>query len=238
LETPKSADSDKVSAGALNLSGDLITLGDDFDLFGSGNSTPTANEKTTPSLARGSDARFAQAVLREWINHMRNIPEDQRLMAFFGFPKPAVEALVDELVTAANRMNLQTRLLNAIATTEQVSTKREQLVDRQVLAARTVLADFIAWLGFIEQPLSERPDSAANKGAKLFEPPASIPLGRLPELPPQPINHTGIYLFDWLVAFSKIALGNAGHSAGREVTPEQNAALGGIIATFNVTRTE
>jgi hypothetical protein len=226
------------SAGALNLGGDLVDLGDDLDLFGSNDSSPGTGEKTAQGLSSGSDARFAQAVLREWINHLRNIPEDQRLMAFFGFPKPAVEALADELITAANRLDLQSRLLQAVVSTEQVGTKREQLVDRQVLTARTVLADFIAWLGFIDQPLAQRPDSAANKGAKLFEPPAPIPLGRLPDLPPQPINHTGIYLFDWLVAFSKLATGNAGHSAGREISPEQNDALGRIIATFNATRTE
>ncbi|HVK99651.1 MAG TPA: virulence factor SrfC family protein, partial [Dongiaceae bacterium] len=177
------------TAGALNLGGDLISLGDDLDLFAS-DSAPKASTKSAPSLNLGSDARYAQAVLREWISHLRNIPEDQRLMAFFGFPKAAVESLVDELITAANRVNLQTKLLDAIAVTEQVSTKREQLVDRQVLAARTVLADFIAWLGFIDQPVAERPDSAANKGAKLFESPTPIPLGQLPDLPPQPINHT------------------------------------------------
>lgn len=238
VATSTASDTAGESAGALNLGGDLVNLGGDLDLFGSSDSAPKTSEKTSQTLAVGSDARFAQAVLREWINHLRNIPEDQRLMAFFGFPKAAVEALADELITAANRLDLQKRLLHAIVSTEQVGTKREQLVDRQVLAARTVLADFIAWLGFIELPLAERPDSAANKGAKLFEPPAPIASGHLPDLPPQPINHTGIYLFDWLVAFSKIALGNAGHSAGREITPEQNDALGRIINTFKSTRTE
>jgi hypothetical protein len=225
-------------AAALNLGGDLVSLGDDLDLFGSSDTPATGREKTAASLSSGSDARFAQAVLREWINHLRNIAEDQRLMAFLGFPKAAVEALVAELITAANRLNLHSRLLNTIASTEQVGTKREQLVDRQVLTARTVLADFIAWLGFIDMPLADRPDSIANKGAKLFEPPPMIPPGTLPKLPAQPINHTGSYLFDWLVGLSKIAMGNAGHSAGREITPEQNADLGRIIATFNSTRTK
>ena len=50
--------------------------------------------------------------------------------------------------------------------------------------------------------------------------------------------HGAAPLFDWLVGLSKIAMGNAGHSAGREITPEQNADLGRIIATFNSTRTE
>lgn len=238
VEQTTRTDTQEELGGALNLGGDLVDLDVDLDLFGSNDSPVSFDDRRESALSQSSDARFAQAVLREWINHLRNIPEDQRLMAFFGFPKPAVEALVDELITAANRLNLQKRLLAAITTTEQVGTKREQLVDRQVLTARTVLGDFIAWLGFIEQDVSARPESPANRGARLFEPPPPIAPGQLPNLPAQPINHTGIYLLDWLVAFSRIAQGNAGHSAGREITPEQNEALGRIIATFNSTRTD
>lgn len=224
-------------AGALNLGGDLLNLGGDFDLFAS-DAPPKTSVTPGPTLTGGSDARFAQAVLREWINHLRTIPEDQRFMAYLGVAKPAVESLVDEVITAANRLDLQTRLLKAIVSTEQVGTKREQLVERQVLTARTELNDFIAWLGFAQIPLEQRPESAVNKGARLFEPPPVIAPGRLPQLPPQPVNHTAYYVFDWLVAFSRIAMGNAGHSAGREISPEQNDALGRIIATFNTTRTE
>lgn len=222
-------------AAALNLGGDLFSLCDEIDLFGSADAAPETDKAPNPSS--GSDGRFAQAVLREWINHLRSVPEDLRLMSFLGFPKVAVEAMVDELITASSRLDLQKRLFEAIAGTEQSSTKREQLVERQVLHARTVIADFIAWLGYIHMPLADRPESMINRGGRLFEPPPEIPAGRLPELPPQAINHTGTYLFDWLVGFSKVAVGNAGHSAGREITPEQNDALGTLIDRFNSTRT-
>lgn len=158
-------------------------------------------------------------------------------MAYLGFSKASVEALVDEMITASSRLRLEDRLIAAIASGEQSGIKREQLVERQVLNARTVIADFIAWLGFVHMPLAERPDSLINTGKRLFEPPPDIPDGSLPNLPAQPINHTGGYLFDWLVGFSKLAIGNAGHSAGREISPEQNDALGVIISKFNTTRT-
>ena len=172
-------------------------------------------------------------VLREWIGHLRHLPEDVRLMTYLGFAKPAVEALVDEIITAASRLDLQTRLLRAIVSTEQIGTKREQLAGRQVLTAKTVLGDFIGWLSFIEMPVELRPDSRIERGAKLFQAPPVIVPGKLPQLPAQSLEHTRNYVGDWLVALTKIAEDNAGHSAGREITPEQNEALGKVLATLH-----
>ncbi|MCY1458881.1 putative bacterial virulence factor [compost metagenome] len=120
--------------------------------------------------------------------------------------------------------------------TEHVGSKREQLVSRQVLTAKMILADFIGWLGFIDMELEQRPQSRANPGAKLFQPPERIAAGQLPKLLPQPLEHTRGYVGDWLVALATIATDNAGHSAGREITPQQNESLGRIIATFAAAR--
>ncbi|MDO9617516.1 MAG: putative virulence factor [Pseudomonas sp.] len=233
VTSEKTADG-PASGGALNLGNDFAS-DDGFSLFGDVPAAPTASNAVRST---GSDARFAQAVLREWISHLRHLPEDVRLLTFLGFSKPAVEALVDELVTAANRLNLQERLLRTIVSTEQIGTKREQLAGRQVLTAKTLLGDFIGWLGFIDMPLELRPDSRIEHGAKLFQAPPAIAPGRLPELTPQPLEHSRNYVGDWLVALSKVAEDNAGHSAGREITPEQNEALGKVLATLHANRTE
>ncbi|CBL44090.1 similar to uncharacterized protein conserved in bacteria, putative virulence factor (SrfC) [gamma proteobacterium HdN1] len=229
------------SGGALNLGGDLINFGGDFDLFGGGSAEgahSAAPTKPVSATSEGSDARFARVAFREWIHHLRNLPGDQRLMQYFGYPRAQIEALIDELVTAANRMNLQSHLLNVILGTEQAGTKRSQLVDRQVLIVQAAISDFIAWLGFVQVPPGERPESLVNRGVPIFSPPATVEPNRLPQLPSQPINHSAFYLYDWLVAFSRVAISNAGHSAGREITPEQNDALGKIIALLTSTRSE
>lgn len=224
-------------SGALNL-GDNLGDDDGFDLFGDSEPAAPAATASTVPRSSGSDSRFAQAVLREWIGHLRHIPEDVRLMTYLGFDKAAVEALMDEIITAASRLNLQERLLRAIVSTEQIGTKREQLAGRQVLTANTVLGDFIGWLSFINVALELRPGSRVVPGSKLFQAPVAIAQGKLPELTPQPLEHTRNYVGDWLVALSKIAEDNAGHSAGREITPEQNEALGKVLATLHSQRTE
>lgn len=232
LAVASDAGNGAATGGALNL-GDGLTHDDGFDLFGDSEPAAVSSASAAPLRSSGSDARFAQAVLREWIGHLRHLPEDVRLMTYLGFAKPAVEALVDEIITAASRLDLQTRLLRAIVSTEQIGTKREQLAGRQVLTAKTVLGDFIGWLSFIEMPVELRPDSRIERGAKLFQAPPVIVPGKLPQLPAQSLEHTRNYVGDWLVALTKIAEDNAGHSAGREITPEQNEALGKVLATLH-----
>ena len=223
------------AASALNLGDDPFGFDDALDIFGD---APQAGaKKTQPSLKPPSgDARFAQAVLREWIEHLRDVSSQPAILTYFGLSKEATEMLCDELITAATRLNLQKQLLDVISGHEQVGTKRERLVDRQVMAARTVLSDFIGWLGFINVPLNARADSRIWTGHKLFEPPAQVPKGMLPAIGNEAIDHTRIYMGDWLVGFAQIVLDNAGHDGGREIRPEQNAELGAMISKLNAAK--
>jgi hypothetical protein len=218
---------------ALNIGDDPFGLGDDLDLFGDKPTAAPASEKSKPI---GSDARFAQAVLREWINHLRGIPSEASLLTYLGLPKASAEMMCDELITGATRLDLQNALFQVVSRTEQVGTKREKLVDRQVLAAKTVFSDYIAWLGYVSLPLSGRPESRVNKGHRLFEQPQRIQAGALPQITNEPIEHTRAYMGDWLVGLAQLIVENAGHDAGREIRPDQNAELGGLIAKFNSAR--
>ena len=214
---------------AVNLGDDPFGLGDALDLFGDAAATDTTSKKAIPS---GSDARFAKLVLSAWFEHLRSVPSDEQLLTYFGLPKAIAEMLCDEVLTAGARVDLQEFLFKVVSRTEQVGTKRDKLVDRQVLAAKTVLADFIAWLGYIDKPLESRPDSRVNKGQKLFAPPARIAQGQLPAIGNEAIDHTRIYMGDWLVGLAQLIVDNAGHDGGREIKPEQNAELGAMIAKF------
>jgi hypothetical protein len=51
----------------------------------------------------------------------------------------------------------------------------------------------------------------------------------LPELPPNPINYPRMYILDWFEAFKQLAIDNAGHTDGRDITPQQNQRLGEIF---------
>jgi hypothetical protein len=205
-------------------------FGEDLDFFGDTPAKVTAQVEKPEPL--GSDARFAKLVLSAWIEHLRSLPSDEQLMSHLGLQKHIAEMMCDEMVTGGARVDLQKQLFEVVSRTEQVGTKREKLVGRQVFAAKMVLSNFITWLGYINIPVEKRPDSIFNKGHKIFEQPNRVVHGQLPTLGDKPIDHTKIYMADWLVGFLQLILENAGHDGGREIKPEQNAELGALIANL------
>jgi len=86
----------------------------------------------------------------------------------------------------------------------------------------TVLGDFVAWLGFLQRPESERPESRVNRGQTIFSrPPApsvSFSSGqRLTRLTAAPANHTAFYIYDWLVGLNQLIVENNGYTGGSDL---------------------
>lgn len=230
-----SDDTVQQTSSALKLGDDPFGLDDALDIFGDKPASGVIANISSLKPVSG-DARFAQTVVREWIEHLRDIPSQSELLTYFGLSKEATEMLCDELITAATRMDLQKQLAQVVSGHEQVGTKRERLVDRQVMAARTLLSDFIAWIGYSNIPLADRSESRINAGHKLFEPPARIPKGKLPAIGSEAFDHTRVFMGDWLVGFAQMVLDNAGHDGGREIKPDQNADLGALISKLNAVK--
>jgi hypothetical protein len=157
---------------------------------------------------------------------------DLEMQRFLDLPADVLQAITDELITASDRCRVEERLVESLRPLEdRRSTTRAGIVDQQVLRARAVIDDFVDFAGVAGTPLEERPPSPVD-GRKVFEPPAPIPAGTLPVLPEAEIPYPAMYVLDWLEAFRALAIGNAGHSAGREITPEQNQRLGAIFAVM------
>ena len=172
------------------------------------------------------------AAFKSWIEHLRSISSDQHLMQFFGFTKEVVEGLVGELITGANRLHLQDKLSKVVFRNENAGSKRDQLAERQVFSINTEIADFIAWLDFVNQPLTQRPASRVMNERAIFENREVEKVNGLPKLDDQTNNYTKNYLFDWFVAFGHFAEGNAGHSAGREIDQVSNTKLGSVLDLY------
>jgi hypothetical protein len=209
--------------------------GFDFD-FGddTGADSPPASSKTVaaaPEL-QSNEHRFAKAAFKAWIAHLRELTTRQSLLNLLGLEKALLEAVVDELITAGYRQDLPGQLSRAVLKRAQSGARRDQLVERQVLEVQRVLRDFVSWFGYIQKPVSERPNSRAGAKAPLFSFYTDIGPGQVPELPPQPANQAQRFLGDWLSGLAYITQDNAGHGAGREITPEQNERLGHVLTAF------
>lgn len=196
----------------------------------------TRKEATEPKPAvNGRAWAFARLVLGEWTKQVRDLSGDLNVQRLLGLPAVILDGIADELITGADRHRIEERLLETLRPLEEKrTTTRIGIVDQQVLLARCVINDYVDTLGFSQQPLSERPASPLD-GRRIFEPPTLIRENELPALPADEIPYPGMFVLDWLVAFRELAIGNAGHSAGREITPEQNEALGRILAVVRGT---
>lgn len=209
--------------------------GFDFDFGGDlGQDSAPVSSKTgsaAPEL-QSNEHRFAKAAFKAWIAHLRELTTRQSLLNLLGLEKALLEAVVDELITAGYRHDLPGQLSRAVLKRAQSGARRDQLVERQVLEVQRVLRDFVSWFGYIQKPVSERPNSRAGAKAPLFSFYADIGPGQVPVLPAQPSNQAQLFLGDWLSGLAYITLDNAGHGAGREITPEQNERLGQVLTAF------
>ncbi|MGJ7513147.1 putative virulence factor [Pseudomonas baetica] len=208
--------------------------GFDFD-FGDdlSHDAPVSSKTGTPAPElQSNEHRFAKAAFKAWIAHLRELTTRQSLLNLLGLEKALVEAVVDELITAAYRQDLPGQLSRAVLKRAQSGARRDQLVERQVLEVQRVLRDFVSWFGYLQKPVSERPNSRAGAKAPLFSFYTDIGPGQVPVLPAQPSNQAQLYLGDWLSGLAYITQDNAGHGAGREITPEQNERLGQVLKAF------
>ncbi|PFN84178.1 hypothetical protein COJ85_27330, partial [Bacillus sp. AFS076308] len=85
----------------------------------------------------------------------------QSLLNLLGLEKALLEAVVDELITAGYRQDLPGQLSRAVLKRAQSGARRDQLVERQVFEVQRVLRDFVSWFGYLQKPVSERPNSRA-----------------------------------------------------------------------------
>ncbi len=219
----------KVSA-AVQIDNSMFDLDLNLDFEADSTATEAVSSQKPDLSPHTSTTRFIRGIMQEWVKHLREIPDRTDLMNFLGFTKTSVEALIDELISAMDRLKLEQRLTDAINKTElQTSATRSRLVDRQVLVVSSIMNEFLSTLGTAWLTVTERAESKAQAGKKVFAPATAIPAGKLPAVSEQPTPYTKIFIMDWLVALEKLIIANAGHSAGRDITPEQNEALGRLM---------
>lgn len=198
-------------------------FGLDIDLFG---------VPETPASGEPPASPFAARVFADWINHLRSLPDNRRLLDLLGVDKPHLELLVDALIGAACRQRLDDELERALC----AGGLPEQGEDRQISQALALLGDFVAWLGFQRRDVATRPESRVNPGQPIFTPPPQPAVDwsgqqRLTRLAPTPTKNTAFYIYDWLIGLQTLLAENAAQ-AQPALADEQRGALTAIVAAL------
>ncbi|WP_213989572.1 virulence factor SrfC family protein [Sodalis sp. dw_96] len=216
-------------------------IGFDIDLF---NDRPAADDATglfadnpqpgDTDATGGYATEYALSVYRYWVNHLRALAENQRLLTLLGVDKTILMLLAEEFIIASVRLDIPGLLSARLKEAESPDLPPESRADRQVTKALTVLGDFVAWLGFLHIDPTLRPESRVNRGHKIFAGPEKQAVSwdasrRLTKLAPTPANTAAFYIYDWLVGLREMIIQNEGFSADGELTAEQQAQLARIL---------
>ncbi len=233
MDAAPAPDAGEAGAPADDL-GDLIDLDAMLGAAAAGDAPSGGASKDVTSTSSTGGGRFVGALMRYWTGQLKALPEDAARMAFLGIARDALDDLIGELITAADRLGLEQDLVRLVDEAEgQAAAKRAGLAERQVHVVHARIARFVDYLGLDDIDIDTRPRSLLDAGKGVFEPPPLIPPGALPALGSAPMNYSGHYILDWFEAFRAVAIANAGHSAGQEISAEHNARLGTILARID-----
>ena len=199
------------------------------DIFGATTEAP----RSAPAARRDRPALFAREAVRFWIGVLRRLPQETTLLAYFELPARVVTDVADQLVIAANRLDLPDRIAAAVReATDLASLRWENVVDRIVIIAAGEMNAFVAELGWGGRPLEERPGVPEGKvpaDRRVFEAQPILRAGEMPVLGAEPENLPRRCFVDWGVAFVRLGLDNLDHEGGRELSAARNEALGNIL---------
>ncbi|MFC0178561.1 putative virulence factor [Thorsellia kenyensis] len=222
-------------------------FGDEIDIFSQepqliNDNQSNANTEAVSAHAvenvTEADKLFVQNVIQEWYAHLRQLPDNLKICQGLGIPKTIMELLTDEIINIASRNQVDQSLMNCFNGAQQIGVRRERIVNKQVFRVLNHLGDFLSWLGYVKQPLSQRPKSRFNAGAEIFQLPESMnsinftldSSSSLINLSEEPVPYTQRFVYDWFVALKEAIEENAGHQFGSEFTVQENQRLGEIIS--------
>lgn len=195
-----------------------------FDTF----DQPSAEDRFHAGRDRAQ--AFAEAAMQGWVGRLRDEAADasgplrQRL-------GEAAHFIVGELVAAVHRLSIPQRIAEEIRAHGVVTDADwENAAELAACIAAARINDVIADLGYGAKPANQRPPVPPEPKPMrrlAFQPPERIET--VPALAEKPRPPALEFLQDWLSAFVQLAEDNLGFAGVREISEEQNAALGRIL---------
>ncbi len=194
------------------------TLRDLFLSLGSSKSEP--DEPGVLTQEQPFEQQYADLVYRSWVSQLRELPASRTNQNVLRMPVDLLSSLVEELIVASDRWALRDKLLAVLTKRRQSGVRRERLADRQVCNVAMTISEFVTWFYL--------------KGGSddFFKSPKAFAQDGMPILPAEPQDHGAIFFEQWLAALAHTTLHNAGYEGGRELSLEQNQALGRILERF------
>ena len=196
------------------------TLRELFLSLGSSKSEP--DEPGVLTQEQPFEQQYADLVYRTWLSQLRELPASRINQNVLRMPVDLLSSVVEELIVASDRWDLQGKLLAVLIKRRQSGVRRERLADRQVCNVAMTISEFVTWFYL-------KGDKASQD---FFTTPKAFGQDGMPALPAEPQDHGLSFFEQWIAALAHTTLHNAGYEGGRELSLEQNQALGRILERF------
>jgi hypothetical protein len=174
--------------------------------------------------------RFADVVISAWINQLRELPLDEKVLRHVKVQPETARVIVDEVVAGALRTKLIDKIAQACSETEMAAGRRRSIAaEEQVLIASQELTAFLNYFGSLDHA---RSTNILVAGRQVF-PTVPQPTEIVDLVNVDHGEHVLLAMADWLTALHEMVIGNAGFQEGSELSPAQARALSAIIGELD-----
>jgi hypothetical protein len=196
-----------------------------------------ADEPAAPAPKRRERPEiFADQMINLWVDQLYRFQKDDKALAGLDLAPEIVDTLINELMVGASRTGLAEDLAELVRReTLSAGIRWIDVADRVAQIAAMRLNDFVAYLSFTHTPAGERPgfpEAPGQQRRSIFSlddlATPGLEVGETREL----LKRRAF--LDWGVALRAFGNDNVGHSAGRDISDEQNRRLGEILALVDI----
>jgi hypothetical protein len=185
------------------------------------------DEPPPPKLqARDRFDRFADLALAEWNRQLLALADDPATPAVFRMPREQAASLVNEIMTAARRLELRDRIAQDLRTRASFQHRSPAAAQKPIMLMEAGINGFVHQLDFDRMPLDHRPRPAGSSRA-VFTP--RPPLQGQPVLGEVPAAYDTLFHIDWIVGMARLFEDNVQEPSASGLDIGANEALGGIL---------
>jgi len=179
-------------------------------------------------MRKDDAALFACEAVAEWMQDLQDLSGDPSRCDYYRVPPVLMAEFVKELISGAQRLKLEERI---VAQTRQVTgfrMKFEQIVALPARLTANLLNGYVDFLGYDTLALDKRPWLPLDGGPRPVFPPRPAPRGG-PQLSEQQSTYDQDYYTDWIRAYLDLVERNARFHDGAEVDLAANRRLGELL---------
>ena len=217
----------QTAEGALkSLTDSLRMIAEDGGQADNMRSSQANNDQAWKEESDQSARDYAHVIVRHWVAMIRGLANAAAVEQLCGLEASAFASLVDELLTAAARHDLETRIAKAIEGGLTKHAKMATINSRAAMVAAEVIGQFINCLGFDENWAEHHPRRSGRARTIIFPPRQDTSLAALEDVRTTLAKD---FTTDWSIAYLAMVEDNAEYLRRTRFDLDEDRQLGALL---------